>query len=764
MAGKKTAKKTTQAHKKQVPTKLKKTTVGTSLSRMSPRGLMSDEVWNFILACLTAFVAIVIIATQFGHGGWLGEYVKSGAGFLVGPFYWVLFSALFLLLSFSFFRDLDRDIHPTHVAGSLLFVFAGLGAIHLLFEQGGWVGSLLSKLQDPIGYSMALLFMLVLFVISLALILDSIPFLSSRAQEEEEREEQGGKEKKESLSPAEQKRIQQATTKASGEAERGEISEERPVRKVLIARKKPAQDPTSEENKLESLINQKIQESFGFSSREKEKSGQSSGPSLVPPTSLLATDQGKPQVGDIKANANLIKRTLANFGIEVEMGEVEVGPTVTRYALKPAEGVKLARIAGLKDDLALALAAKTLRLETPIPGKALVGIEIPNKTSTTVGFGTLLQEENYVNSPFRLPLALGKTIAGEPAVIDLAKAPHMLIAGATGAGKSVTIHTLVNSLLFKYGPDRLKFIMVDPKRVEMTLYNGIPHLLTPVITEARSAILALKWAVKEMNRRYDILQEHSVRDLSSYHETILQGKSSSEEEGEEGPETLPYLVVVIDELADIMQAYPRELEAGIVQLAQMSRAVGIHLILSTQRPSVNVITGLIKANVPTRLALQVASAIDSRTILDMGGAEQLLGKGDTLYLTGEMSKPVRVQCAYLSEKEVKQVVAWLKKAYREEVPEEIDLSISATADPQVMFAGAIETEDDDDDLYQKAREAVTEAGKASTSYLQRRLKVGYARAARLMDLLEERGVIGPADGAKPRAILSSPKSEGESEN
>jgi len=302
----------------------------------------------------------------------------------------------------------------------------------------------------------------------------------------------------------------------------------------------------------------------------------------------------------------------------------------------------------------------------------------------------------------------------------------------------------------------LKFIMVDPKRVELTLYNGIPHLLTPTITDPKSAILALKWAVKEMNRRYDVLQSHSVRDISSYHDTILDpAKELFEKNNDpdaELPETMPYIVIVIDELADIMMSYPRELEAGIVSLAQMSRAVGIHLILSTQRPSVNVITGLIKANIPTRIALKVSSSIDSRTILDMGGAEKLLGAGDALYMTGSMSNPVRVQSAFIPETEVKEVVKYLKKAYRDELPDEIDLTTQSVSADTTMFSGSVGDEDEDD-LYEDAKATVIQAGKASTSYLQRKLRIGYSRAARLMDTLEEREVIGEAQGSKPREVI-----------
>jgi S-DNA-T family DNA segregation ATPase FtsK/SpoIIIE len=480
---------------------------------------------------------------------------------------------------------------------------------------------------------------------------------------------------------------------------------------------------------------------------------------VPPPLTLLEEDQGKPNTGDIKANANIIKRTLQNFGIEVEMDEITVGPTVTRYALKPAEGMKLSRIVGLQNDLALALAAHPLRIEAPIPGKSLVGIEIPNRSKSIVGLATLLRDEKFQNSSKALTIALGRGISGKATFGNLAKMPHCLVAGTTGSGKSVTIHSMITSLLYRNGPDDLRFIMIDPKRVELTLYKNIPHLLTPVITEAKKTILALKWAAKEMDRRYDILEAESVRDIESYHNNVF-GKSTKKTKTDENgdkveieADRMPYIVIIIDELADIMSSYPRELEAAIVRLAQMSRAVGIHLILSTQRPEVNVITGLIKANIPARVALKVSSQVDSRTILDAGGAEKLLGAGDMLYSSGE-AQPERLQSAFISESEVKKVVKYLADTYKDEVSEGIALSEGSISADKSIFESTLEDDGgDDDEMYEEARQCVIEAGKASTSYLQRKLKLGYARAARLMDKLEEKGVIGPGDGAKPREVL-----------
>lgn len=477
-----------------------------------------------------------------------------------------------------------------------------------------------------------------------------------------------------------------------------------------------------------------------------------------PPMNLLEGDRGKANVGDVKANANIIRRTLLNFGIEVEMDEITIGPTVTRYALKPAQGVKLSRIVGLQNDLALALAAHPLRIEAPIPGKSLVGIEIPNKTKATVGLASLIADPLFGQQK-PLLAALGRNIAGKPVLYSIAKMPHLLIAGTTGSGKSVTIHTIITSLLYRHGPDELRFIFVDPKRVELTLYNGIPHLLTPVITDPKKAILSLKWAATEMNRRYDILETESVRDIDSYHKKHAD-EFSRPATDDSTTDRMPYIIIVIDELADIMQAFPRELEAAIVRLAQMSRAVGIHLILSTQRPEVNVITGLIKANVPSRIALRVPTQIDSRTILDTAGAEKLLGQGDMLALVGT-SQAERLQSAFITEDEVKAVVAHLKQAFKDDLRETIDFSNNASlGSDKAMFSDDI-SDNEEDPLYEEARTVIVEAGKGSTSYLQRKLKVGYARAARLMDMLEERGIIGPADGAKPRDVLvGAPKAPG----
>ncbi len=455
----------------------------------------------------------------------------------------------------------------------------------------------------------------------------------------------------------------------------------------------------------------------------------------LPKISLLTSNSGKPTAGDIKGNAQIIKETLAHFGIEVSMGEVRIGPTVTQYTVKPMRGTKLSRITALNNDLALELAAHPIRIEAPIPGKSLVGIEVPNQRIAMVTLKELLQSKAYKSRTNSMMCALGKDVAGHVWFADLPKMPHMLVAGATGSGKTVCLNTIILSLLFQNTPETLRFIFVDPKRVELTLYDGIPHLLTPVITDVKKTINALRWTISEMERRFDLLSKSRKRDISSYN------KSAKEK--------LPYLVFVVDELADLMTTSPKEIEAGIVRLAQMARAVGIHLLLATQRPSVDIITGTIKANIPARVAFSVASLIDSRTILDSSGAEKLLGRGDMLFLNPQLSKPKRLQGAFISEDELKAVVRFLK----EDEPPQYDHSITEKGGKSGAGPSVFGSESDHDDLFEEAKELIISEGKASASFLQRRLRVGYARAARILDELEEAGIVGPARGSKPREIL-----------
>jgi S-DNA-T family DNA segregation ATPase FtsK/SpoIIIE len=712
-------------------------------SRPEMRSVSSEAVRG-VIAIFCIALSIFLILAGIGHGGHVGVSVYSGLSWLLGAGY-ALLPLSCVLTAILIFRSFERHFGWVQSISMGVMMFASLGLIELFFPlHGGALGGVITHPLISIMDTVATGVFLTAFVIASCVIAFDVHLGAVLASIRERIKEY--------------RLSRELAAQADEETPSVHIPEE-PVPAPAAVSEEPVDAPEEAPAKegrgiIGRILGGKEENDFPLI-------GTTHGTYTPPPVSLLSKTKGKPEVGDVKANVNIIKRTLQNFGIQVEMDEASIGPTVTRYAIKPAEGVRLSKIVALQSNLELALAASPLRIEAPIPGKSLVGIEVPNIVRTTLGMAPLVADEEFAQSSKPLMMALGRTITGSPVYADLARMPHILVAGTTGSGKSVTIHDLVISLLYRCGPERLRFIMVDPKRVELTLYNSIPHLLTPVITDAKKCILALKWLAKEMERRYNILETEAVRDIASYHENVFapaMEKADGKETDKPLPEAMPYIVVIIDELADIMQAYPRELEAGIVRLAQMSRAVGIHLILSTQRPSVKVITGLIKANIPARIALQVASQIDSRTILDMGGAEKLLGAGDMLFLSGDMSKPRRVQAPYISEKEVKSIVAQIVKLNESTLQSEITLEengkIGSGMDP--IFSSSIGSSDDDeeeDDLYPEAKKTVIEAGKASTSYLQRKLGIGYARAARLIDMLEDRGVIGPGDGAKARTVI-----------
>ena len=467
-----------------------------------------------------------------------------------------------------------------------------------------------------------------------------------------------------------------------------------------------------------------------------------------PPLDLLENPLAADAVDDefLKKNAEMIRTKLEQFGISVAMSDVHVGPTVIQYTLKPHEGVKLAKITTLKNDLALALAARAIRIEAPIPGKSLVGIEVPNENRTIVRLKEILESDECQIMESKLKLPLGRAVNGKPMLVDLAAMPHMLVAGATGSGKSVGLNSFLLALLYQNSPQDLKLIMIDPKRVELNTYNAIPHLLTPVITDLDKAAIALKWAVAEMNRRYIVLADTGHRNIADYN-----GDSKMEKK-------MPRIVVVVDELADLMMAAGKEVEASICRIAQMARAVGMHLIVATQRPSVDVITGLIKANIPARVAYAVTSGVDSRTILDSIGAEDLLGQGDMLFINGQMSKPVRIQGVYVSSKEIEKVTNRIKLTLEPEYNEKITSPEVARQNVQGLpniKGGLASGSGGNDPLYEKALQVIIESRKASASLLQRKMEIGYARAARILDEMEANGVIGPVRGAKPREIFVS---------
>lgn len=684
---------------------------------------LKEETKRSILAIICLVLGLLFTLAAFGNAGIVGNSLYKifeklfGAGFFLVPI-------VFFIATISLITSFRNHFFTNTSIGGIFFLLSSLGAVEILFgsKTGGYVGYIISwPLLKLFDYWISLIILLALFIISF-LIMFNTPIKINLKLKKEEKEEiekeikEAEIEKEEAIKENEEAGIKQSAIMAS-------------IKKIVAPKDK-------EEIELEKLPKIKY-------------------PHFTPPPlDLLETDKGKPSSGDIKTNSNIIKRTLQNFGIEVEMDEINIGPSVTQYTLKPAEGIKLSRILALQNDLSLALAAHPLRIEAPIPGRSLVGIEIPNSAKTIVGLANLFSEDGFQKSGNPLTLTLGRDVTGRAIFINLAKMPHLLIAGATGAGKSICIHSTIMSMLYKNSPESLRFIMIDPKRVELTIYNNIPHLLTPVITEPKKAIMALKWACAEMDKRYDTLLKAGVRDIASFHEKTNDYES------------MPYLIIIIDELADFMATYPREIESSIVRLAQMSRAVGIHLMVSTQRPSVEVITGLIKANITSRIALQVASQIDSRTILDMAGAEKLLGSGDMLYLAGDSAKPKRIQGPFISEKEIKNVVKFLANEYRDIDMEELASEETGTgitlekaltdSKAQSSLELSFDNSDNygnDDEIFEEAKEMVIKTGKASSSYLQRKFKIGYARAARLIDMLEEAGVVGPGDGAKPREVL-----------
>lgn len=520
------------------------------------------------------------------------------------------------------------------------------------------------------------------------------------------------------------------------EVEEPMAEEEMPVEEVQpVAEEMPTDVPAAEPAKPEAQ-KEAAQQPAAAPAEPAEK------PYVFPPISLLGRDPGNSSGSGIleqQKNGRKLEMTLKSFGVEARVINVSAGPTVTRYEVSPSQGVKVSKIVNLADDIALNLAASGIRIEAPIPGKAAVGIEVPNKETKSVYLRTVLESDAFRKHPSKLAFALGEDITGNPIVTDIAKMPHLLIAGATGSGKSVCINTLITSILYKADPKEVKLLLVDPKVVELSVYNGIPHLLIPVVTDPKKASAALNWAVREMLERYNDFAACGVRDIKGFN-------AMKEEKGE--PEAkMPQIVIIIDELADLMMAAPGEVEDSICRLAQMARAAGMHLIIATQRPSVDVITGVIKANIPSRLAFAVSSGIDSRTILDMVGAEKLLGKGDMLFYPSGQAKPSRIQGAFVTDKEVEQIVDFLRKSSRPGYTQEMVDQITAVA--KTASGPSEET----DEFFEQAVDLILEKEKASVSMLQRQFRIGYNRAARLMDELERRGLVGPEEGSKPRKVL-----------
>src|SRR3989344_4306022 len=670
---------------------------------------ISQETRNGIWGVLSFGLAILVTLSFFGKAGRAGDIFNNLANSLFGLGMFLVPLA-FLILGTSFIKSVSRKIYSSAVFGTALFVLAflalffilGDGGFQIRVSQGGYLGVLIGfPILKSVGFTSSLIVLVLLLLVSLLIALDiSIIRLLFRKKEE-------------NLPLQDNVVIKRGTEVVDGKEEEKRVKSEKVRPEGRVAQREEQFRHWDEEFVL--------------------KMGKS-GNWTLPPLELLHTDTDQPRSGDINAHVNIIKRTLSNFNIEVEMGEVSIGPTVTQYTLRPAVGVKLSKITTLQPDLSLALAAHPIRVEAPIPGKSLVGIEVPNKKFALVGLRNLIDNDEFKKGSAVLPIGLGRDVAGFPVFAGLEKMPHMLIAGATGTGKSVCINAVILSLLYKHSPDILKFIFIDPKRVELTAYNGIPHLITPTIVEPKKAVNALRWAVREMEKRYELLSAAGSRDIFSYNSKISTKKDA---------ELMPFVVIVIDELADLMASHGRDIEGAIVRLAQMARAVGIHLIVSTQRPSVEVITGLIKANITSRIAFQVASGIDSRTILDSSGAEKLLGRGDMLFQAGDTTKPRRIQGAFVSEKEVKDVVKFIKMQAEQAAEEGVEETNNLTIEPDAVTADTRggSSEGMGDDMYFDAKDVVVQAGKASASLLQRRLRVGYARAARLLDLLDRKSVV-----------------------
>lgn len=708
---------------------------------LAPKLDLAHETKRGIAVVIFIVLALIAMLSLAGVAGSLGKGLFRALTLMFGVIAYVV-PVILLLVAASLFRAKSEEEKSTSIytrtyVGTLLMTGSIAGLIHMFYlssesafavasegRGGGYFGALFAQPSFALlGFAAGSLLLFAILVIGVLIAFDVslVAFFTKKAEPENTVKATAGQ-----LS---------STVKINGMAGGGFSSEK------VVDKNKKIGDETSPEVPLKKEIkvptvnvggaNSVIQmESIVLEDRKDWK---------LPQFDLLEDTKTDVDSGNIEVNLAIIKKTLADFGIEVEMGEVNVGPTVTQYTFAPEAGVKLSQIAALQGNLAMALSARSLRMELPIPGKALVGVEVPNKTSRIVRLREVMQTENFVGAKTKLLFALGRDVAGQPMFADLSSMPHMLVAGASGKGKSVAMNSFLVSLLYRNTPQDVKFIIVDPKRVEMTPYNGIPHLLTPVITEPDKAVNALKWAVAEMERRYKLLSEAGFKNIAEYN-----GGSTLQ---------LPYIVIVVDELADLMAVAKADVESTIVRLAQMARAVGIHLVLATQRPSVDVLTGLIKANITSRIAFAVASQTDSRTILDAGGAEKLLGNGDMLFISAEFDKPKRIQGAYLGGSEIKKVVDFFKQQtgaviYNEEIVEKPKRPLSIPGMDNT--AG-----EEEDDLFEEAKEAVTRAGKASASLLQRRLRVGYARAARLLDILEERGIIGPGEGAKPREVYGA---------
>ncbi len=692
----------------------------------------NDDVKQSIMAIGLAAVGAIIALSFFGLAGSFGSWVDDILATALGIARLIVPVVFFLVAIDVVFRD-KQLITLRGIGSFAIFLIAFNGILNMVFAYGVTDGDALRVAGGVFGlivsqYLYSVLGFIATFILALAMLLASMVLLFNASMKTIfsfpmgmfgyfpfGKADEGSEHVDDDLPFDERRKLEEAAFDGNDEAfESNEaVDEDEEVTEPVAKEKKKPMVYTGNKEHV-------------MTTKERR--------TIEIPLELLEDKSLESKSGDLEKGAAMIVSTLHQFGIDVEVEEVRVGPTVTQYALKPPLGVKLSRILALQNDLALALAAHPIRIEAPIPGKSLVGIEVPNVTIGRVSLRELLESKEFKHRKSSFSVPIGKDITGATQMLMVEKTPHMLVAGATGSGKSVCLNAIIVSLLYQNGPDDLKFIMVDPKRVELSIYAGIPHLLIPPIVKVDEAINALKWAVREMERRLDYLSKFGSRDIDSYN-----AKSK---------ERMPRIIIVIDELADLMSQNKRDVEAVIVRIAQMARAAGIHLILATQRPSVDVITGIIKANIPTRLAFAVASQVDSKTILDIGGAEKLLGRGDMLIHTPELSKPKRAQGAYLSEAEIERIVAFLKEESEPDYNYQITEGGSNSG-------GVVIDAADGDSLLDDAIEIAIDAEKVSTSFLQRRMKIGYSRAARIVDIMEKMGIVGPPDGAKPREVLVS---------
>ena len=731
--------------------KKKKSSRKKKLDHSAPKHSLPDGFWAQVGALFLIAVSILLVTAWFNAGGPVLEWMHKAALDSIGYAVFVV-PALFVYVAVEVFRAEDNRL-PFVMKFATASAILWFAALFGLFKNdqglttGGFVGDLINKGMLMLVNSTVAVFLYILLIfITLLFIIRVSPFTIIKKIWDMSRRDTTEYE---------------ANVKVMRNAAAIDEPKSSGIGSFKLNVGAAATDVDSPESgkKQSGLSNLR-----GGFVRDKVAEEQAalvtvSDPDWqMPSLDLLEKKQSPADPGDVQQNAAIIKNTLDEFDIDVKMEGANIGPRVTQYTLSPPSGVKLTRITALETNIALNLAAQSLRIEAPIPGQKVVGIEVPNRKAADVRIHSVLTSRQWKSCTEPLAFAIGKDISGEAVIGELNKMPHLLIAGQTGAGKSVMINTILASLLYHNSPSEMKLILVDPKQVEMALYEDIPHLLTPVISEPDKTISALKWAVNEMQRRYTLFAEHKVKDIKSYNQKIRSGGTKitvSDDFGipqEHETGAMPYIVIVIDELADMMMVAARDAELLIVRLAQKARAVGIHLVLATQRPSVNVITGLIKANVPARIAFTVASQMESRIILDQAGAEKLLGQGDMLLLTPSMSKPKRIQGAWVTDEELNKIVAHL---HMQSPPQYNDEVVSQPV--HLNGKGGVVMDFDDnnneDDMYKDAVRLVIETNKASTSFLQMRLRVGYARAARIIQTMEEQGIIGPADGARPREVL-----------